>query len=68
MTRNAILKRANQICDMLEKLQAKAKELAMNIRHNYELREDDLTIQELEETLFDLYGFDLEDSIVNAMQ
>ena len=68
MTRNAILKRANQICDMLDKLQFKARELAMNIRHNYELREDDLTIQELEETLFDLYGFDLTDSILNAME
>ena len=64
MTKKAILKRANQICDMLNKLQGKAKELAMKIRNEYD--EDDL--EDLEEVLFDLYSFDLEDPIINASE
>ena len=64
MTKKAILKRANQICDMLNKLQEKAKELAMKIRNEYD--EDDL--EDLEEVLFDLYYFDLEDPIINASE
>ena len=63
MTKKAILKRANQICDMLNKLQGKAKELAMKIRNEYD--GDDL--EDLEDTLFDLYYFDIEDPIINAM-
>lgn len=62
MTKKAILKRANQICDMLNRLQSKAKELAMKIRHS-----DIDGLDDLEEVLWDLYNFDIEDPIINAM-
>ena len=62
MTKKAILKRANQICDMLNRLQGKAKELAMQIRHS-EIED----LDDLEDVLWDLYNFDIEDPIINAM-
>ena len=64
MTKKAILKRANQICEMLGRLQGKAKDLAMKIRHEY----DENDLEDLEDVLFDLYYFDMDDAIINASE
>ena len=62
MTKKQILKRANQLQDMLSKLQGKFKNLALKIRHEYD--GDDL--KDLERTLLDFYNNDeLEEKLVN---
>ena len=67
ITRKQILKRANQLCDMLLLLQGKFKNLALRIEHEYEDLQNDESIQNLQEVLFDLYNFDMQDPIINAM-
>lgn len=61
MTKKQILKRANQLQDMLSNLQGKFKNLALKIRHEYD--GDDL--EDLEGTLLRFYNNDeLEEILV----
>lgn len=64
MTRKSAIKRAEQIDNMLKKVQEKVRDLLLTMDQeglNYYPH-----LKEMEETLEALYGFDLEDSIINA--
>ena len=66
MTKKQVIKRAEQLNNMLMKLQDKIGDLLIEMGIEY--YDCDADLVELYNTLSDLKSFDLEDSIINAKE
>ena len=66
MTKKQAIKRAEQLNNMLVRLQDKIGDLLVELENEY--YDCDVDLVELYNTLSDLKSFDLEDSIINAKE